>query len=750
MRAHATFFSVSVGALTAFATAQRSGEVDVDAILARLTLEQKLGQITLIPIGEPQNIPDKDRNSIVGNWQEAARTGRVGAMYGANTAAYTNEIQRAAFEESEHGIPLIIGNDIIHGYRTIFPIPLASSGSFDLELMQSLTRAAAVESRAAGTHWTFAPMVDIARDPRWGRASEGAGEDPWFGAKVAAARVKGFQGEGLDRPDAVAATAKHFAAYGAAVGGRDYDTTDMSEQTLREIHLRPFKAAVEAGTATLMTSFNDINGVPASGNSFLLQNILREEWNFDGFVTSDYTSINEMIPHGFARDLQHAGILALEAGCDVDLTGRVYQSQLTEAVEKGLISEATIDKSVRRVLEMKKRLGLFENPYGDEDTEAKVTLSDEHRALARKAAAESVVLLKNTDDLLPLDGTRGTIAVIGPLADSKRDSLGTWAGMGRAEDAVTALEGLQNAVDGARIVYAEGCKPDGDDRSGFQAAIALARSADVVLLFVGETEIMTGEANSRADLTLPGVQRELFEAIAETGTPVVAMLSTGRPIVVPEVEEKADAVMSVWHLGVEHGNGIADVVFGDVNPGAKLTMSWPRAIGQIPVYYARKNTGRPYRPNTRFVNRYRDMTMEPLYPFGYGLSYTTFELSGLDVASPEIGTRGVATVKATVTNTGDRAGSEVVQLYIHDRVATLVQPLRKLRGFEKVTLEAGESKEVTFELGTEELAIWNGEMDWVVEPGTFGVYVSTSSKGGLEGEFEVVERGTNGKMWGEN
>jgi beta-glucosidase len=737
----------SIGAVAGFVStvvaataAVSAADVDVEAIIGRMTLEQRIGQLTLIPIGEPQNIPQRDRDQIVDRWREEAISGAVGAMYGANTARYTNEIQRAAFEESEHKVPLIIGNDIIHGYRTIFPIPLASSGSFDLELLESLTRAAAVEARAAGTHWTFAPMMDVGRDPRWGRVAEGAGEDPYYGAMVGAARVRGFQGEGIDRPDAVAATAKHFAAYGAGEGGRDYDTTDMSEQTLRAIHLRPFHAAVDAGVATLMTSFNDVNGVPVTGSHFLLQQVLREEWGFDGFITSDYTSINEMVEHGYAKDLADAAVIALRAGTDMDLSGRIYQRFLADALREGRISDELINKSVRRVLEMKVRLGLFENPYGDEETEAAVTLSDEHRALARKAAARSVVLLKNEGDVLPVNPNRGTIAVIGPMAEARRDILGTWAGMGRAEDAVTLLEGLRENASGARIVYAKGCDPLGDDRSGFEEAVRVARGADVVLMALGEPEEVTGEANSRAFLDLPGVQLELLRAVAETGKPVVALIASGRPLVIPEVDEIADAVVATWHLGVEHGNGIADIVYGRKNPSAKLTMSWPRAEGQIPVYYERKNTGRPFLAGERFRNRYRDLPLEPLYPFGYGLSYTTFELGDISIDNDEIGTHGTVTVSVTVRNTGDRPGAEVVQCYIHDKVASRVRPLRQIRGFERVELEPGESKRVSFELGHEQLAFWNNHMEFAVEPGEFDVYVSTSSEGGLKGSFTVADR----------
>lgn len=723
------------------ASAQRHGnDVDIDRLLASLTLEQKLGQITLIPIGEPMNLPENQRIGMVDDWRNEARSGAVGCMYGSNSAKYTNHIQRAAFEESEHGIPLIIGNDIIHGYRTIFPIPIASSGTFDLELMEMETRVAAIESRAAGTHWTFAPMIDIARDPRWGRIAEGAGEDPYLGALAAAARVRGFQGESLNRMDTVLATAKHFVAYGAAEGGRDYDTTDMSEQTLRSIYLEPFRAAVlDAGVGCLMNSFNDINGVPATANEFILKDVLREEWGFDGFVVTDYTSINEMVNHGYARDLRHAGVLALNAGSDVDLTGRVYQSQLPAALKAGEISMETIDTSVRRVLEMKKRLGLFQNPYGDESIEAEVTLSPRHRELARTSAARSAVLLKNEGNLLPLDPSKGRIAVIGALADSKQDALGTWGGMGRAADAVSLLEGLKNNAAGATISYARGCDPlNTADTAGIAEAVKLAEQADVVVMVVGEPEIITGEANSRAFLGLPGAQQELVEAVHATGKPMIVVLMHGRPLVIPWISDNAPAILAGWHMGVEHGNGLADVIYGKVNPSAKLTASWPMTEGQIPVYYAYKNTGRPHVPDQRFVRRYNDLPLEPRYAFGYGLSYTTFDVGELRVETPTIGPAGTVRVSATVRNTGKLEGAEVVQCYIRDRVASRVRPVRELRGFERVELKPGESREVTFDLGPRDLGFYDQKVEFVVEPGMFDVWVGTDSNADLHGEFEVV------------
>lgn len=741
MRTVASAAALALVALAGFAppaAAQQPRPVDVDALMARMGLDDKLGQLTLMPVGEPKHLPDPERRAMIDTWRTDARTGAVGAMYGPDGAAYTNTLQRAAFEESEHRIPLLVGNDIIHGYRTIFPIPLATSCSWDLALIEATTRAAAVESRAAGTHWTFAPMIDIARDPRWGRVAESAGEDPYLGSLIAVAQVRGYQGEGIHRPDAVVATAKHFAAYGAALGGRDYDTTDMSEQMLREVYLPPFHAAVKAGVGTLMSSFNDVSGVPATANEFLLQRVLRDEWGFKGFVTSDYTSINELVAHGFARDLEHAGILALNAGCDMDLTGRVYATELADAVKAGRISEDTINRSVRRVLEMKARLGLFENPYGDESREAAVTLSDEHRALARRAAAGSIVLLKNTADILPLSPTSGKIALIGPFADGKRDCLGTWQGMGQAQDAVTLLEGLRAATKGAEIIYAQGCTGGCDDRSAFPDAIRAAQAADVVVIALGEPEEITGEANSRSTIGLPGVQQQLYDAVAGTGKPIILLLASGRPLVAPAVLGHAKAVLATWHLGVEHGNGIADVLFGAVNPSGKLTLSWPRDEGQIPVFYARKNTGRPFLPNERFVNRYRDLPLSPQFPFGHGLSYTTFTVEGLAVETPEIAADGTAVVSATVKNTGKREGAEVVQCYIHDRVASLVQPIRELKGFERVTLKPGESKKVTFRLGPDELGLVNGDNAFVVEPGDFDVYVSTSSEGGLKGSFAVT------------
>lgn len=734
---------LAMAAATGLAPLAWASDVDIDAIMDRMTLEQKLGQLTIMPTGEPLHNPPAERSKMVDGWRGEIRAGILGSVFGPNGARYANELQRAAVEESDHKIPVLIANDIIHGYRTIFPIPLASSGSFNLELLESLTRAAAVEARAAGTHWTFAPMVDMSRDPRWGRIAEGAGEDPFYAARVAVARVNGFQGDDLAAIDTVMACAKHFAAYGGAMGGRDYDTVDISWQTLWTVHLPPFEAAVrEANVGSLMTAFNETNGVPATADTYLLQEVLRERWGFDGFLVSDYTSIEEMVYHGFAADEPHAGVLAINAGTDIDMTSQIYREHLPKALEQGRVSMETINRSVRRVLETKVKLGLFENPFGDESLEREVTLSPEFRELAREAGRQSIIMLKNEGDLLPLDPTSGRIGVIGPLAVQDVDMMGTWKGMGEAKDVINVLEGLEAAVDGATISYVKGVDAVlSEDKSGFDAAVRLAENSDVVLMVVGETEIITGEANSRANLRLPGVQLDLVQAVHATGTPVVLLLTHGRPLVIPWEAEHVPAILATWHLGVEHGNAVADIVFGKANPSAKVTSSWPRHEGQIPVFYAHKSTGRPFRPNERFVNRYLDLSNEPQYAFGFGLSYTEFAVDNLTISDDEIGPAGSVTITARVTNTGDRAGAEVAQLYVRDRVASLTRPVKELRGFERVELDPGESATVEFTVGPEELGFWNVKMDWVVEPGDFDVWVGTDSDDErLHGEFKVVPR----------
>ncbi len=626
---------------------------------------------------------------------------------------------------------------MIHGYRTIFPLPLATASSWDPELVTSIEAIAAREARASGVHWTFAPMIDIARDPRWGRITEGAGEDPYLGSVMAAARVRGFQGDDVAAPDHIIACLKHYVAYGAPVGGRDYNSVDMSERSLREIYLPPYKAGLDAGAASIMSAFNLLNGVPTTANKFTINRILRGELGFDGFIVSDWNSVGELINHGYAADARDAARLAFEATIDMDMMGGIYAGQLADLVRTNVIPEASLNESVRRVLRAKFMLGLFDNPYADPETETAVILRDDHVAAARDAARKSMVLLKNDGALLPLSEDIGSIAVIGPLADNQVDLLGTWHALGQPQDVVTAIAGIRSRAGATiTITYAQGSTITGSERDGFAEAVEVARNADVAIVVVGERELETGEAASRTSLDLPGVQQDLIEAIHETGTPVVAVIMSGRPLAIPWLAANVPAILQAWHPGVQGGNALADVLWGDFNPSGKLTVSFPRSVGQIPIYYSRDVTGRPP-ADTRYTSKYLDSPNTPLYPFGFGLSYTTFEYGDLVLSADTILPDGTMSVSAVVRNTGDVAGAEVVQLYIRDPVASVVRPVKELKGFTKVYLEPGEQQTVRFTLGPRELGFFDQDMLWVVEPGVFNVWVGRSSDEGLEGSFVV-------------
>jgi beta-glucosidase len=715
-----------VGSIPGAANAQRDDiEQRVDDLLSRMTLEEKVGQLV-------------QYSGFTEDRAEAIRAGGIGSLLNVTGAENTNRVQRIAVEESRLGIPLLFGLDVIHGYRTIFPIPLATASSWDPDLVTAIETIAAREARAAGVHWTFAPMVDIARDPRWGRIAEGAGEDPYLGAAMAAARVRGFQGDDVAAPDRIFACLKHYVAYGAAIAGRDYNSVDMSEWTLREIYLPPFHAGVEAGAATVMSAFNLLNGVPTTANPLTLNGVLRGEWGFDGFIVSDWNSVGELITHGYAADAREAARLALDATIDMDMMGDIYAGQLADVVRAGVVPETLLDASVRRVLRAKFMLGLFEDPYVDPDAESAVILHQDHVAAARDAAAKSMVLLKNEGALLPLSDDVGSIAVIGPLADNQSDLLGSWHARGLSEDVVTVLAGIRGRAGSATTVtYAQGASVTGPEREGFGEAVEVARAADVAIVVLGEREFETGEAASRATPDLPGVQQELLEAVHATGTPIVAVIMSGRPLVIPWLAEHVPAILQAWHPGIQGGNAVADVLWGDVNPSGKLTVSFPRAVGQIPVYYAHHNTGRPP-TDQRFTSKYLDVPNTPLYPFGHGLSYTTFEYGDLTLSADTIASDETLTVSATVTNAGTVAGAEVVQLYIRDLVASVVQPVKELQGFTKVFLEPGERQTVQFTLGPPELGFYDQDMQWVVEPGTFRVWVGWNSVEGLEGSFVVA------------
>ena len=720
------------GGVSATLAAQTPPPVrNIDSLLARMTLEEKLGQLNQLSV---DNQPTAEQLDLV-------RKGLVGSFLNLTGAAATRDAQHIAVTESRLRMPLIFGHDVIHGYRTIFPIPLGEAASWDPEAVEAAAHVAAREAAAAGVHWTFAPMVDIARDPRWGRIAEGSGEDPYLGSAMAAARVRGFQGADPRAPDAVLATVKHFAAYGGAEGGRDYNTVDLSERTLREVYLPPYHAALDAGAATVMTSFNEIGGIPSTASPWLMTTLLRREWGFRGFVVSDWTAVEELRNHGVAGSRAEAGRLALEAGVDMDMVSRIYVNDLPALVRAGRIPMAVVNEAVRRVLRAKAALGLFDDPYhgATPERERAALLAPEHRQLARRVAEEAIVLLKNDAQLLPLGSRVRTVAVIGPLADDKVSALGSWPGRGDPRDAVTPLEGIKARAGSVSVLYAKGCAITDTATAGFAEAVAAAKQADVAVLVLGEAGDMSGEAASRANIDLPGVQQQLLGAVHATGTPIVLVVMSGRPLTIPWAAEHVPAILESWFLGVETGPALAAVLFGDVSPSGKLPATFPRSVGQIPLYYNHKNTGRPTGPD-KYTSKYTDLPVTPLFPFGHGLSYTTFGYSDLRLSAPRIAPAGTLRVSVTVTNTGAREGVEVVQLYVHDEVASVTRPVRALAGFRRVSLKPGEARTVDFQLTPKELGLYNREMKFVVEPGKFRVFVGGSSVGGLEAEFEVTAR----------
>lgn len=706
----------------------------VDSLLNIMTLDEKIGQMVLFTSDWDVTGP-----TIREGYLDDIRSGRCGNVFNAYTVDYIRELQRVAVEESRLGIPLMFGYDVVHGHKTIFPIALGESCSWDLDLMRRSAAASAAEAAASGLNWTFAPMVDISVDPRWGRVSEGAGEDPYLGSLIAEARVKGFQGDDLADPLTVLACVKHFAAYGAPVAGRDYNTVDMSERQFREFYLPPYKAGVNAGALSVMTAFNEYDGVPATGNAYLLKDILKGEWNFQGFVVTDYTSINEMVHHGYARNDAEAGVKAVNAGVDMDLQGEVYFTYLRGLVESGIVSERTIDEAVRRILNVKEKLGLFDNPYlyCDSAREEEVVSDPEIKALSREVARKSMVLLKN-NGCLPFDrGDR--IAVIGELAASRRDLLGSWKAAGEWDDMSSILDAVRAYNGPANVIYAEGCRKMGDDRSGYAAAMDAVNKADKVLMVIGEDWDWSGEAASRTDIGVPGVQSELLRLIASTGKPVAVVLLNGRPLVLEEESKDADAILEAWYPGTMGAEAVTDVIFGLYNPSGKLTMTFPRNVGQVPIFYYEKNTGRPiYLPSEKYKSRYLDSPNDPLYPFGYGLSYTQFKYSDLTLSSSEMKKGSTLEAQVTVTNTGKWAGEETVQLYIRDMVGSVTRPVKLLKGFEKVTLAPGESRKIKFVIDEDMLAFWRHDMTFGTEDGDFRVMVGGSSSDLLQTAFSLV------------
>ncbi|MFN0174661.1 MAG: glycoside hydrolase family 3 N-terminal domain-containing protein [Saprospiraceae bacterium] len=709
-------------------------ELRVNALLAKMTLDEKIGQLTLYTTDWGSTGP-----TIREGYKNDIRSGACGNLFNSHTTQFVRELQKVAVEETRLKIPLLFGFDVIHGYKTIFPIPLGEAASWDLEAIEKSARVSAIEASAAGLNWTFAPMVDIGRDPRWGRVMEGAGEDPYLGSRIAEARVRGFQGKKLGDPDAMLACVKHFAGYGAPIGGRDYNTVDMSERYFRDFYLPPYEAAIRAGAATVMTSFNDYDGVPASGNKFLLDNILRKEWGFEGFVVTDYTSINEMVNHGVVANDKEAGELALNAGVDMDMQGAVYQRFLNQSLKEGKVSQAQIDEGVRRILRLKFELGLFEDPYiyCDAEREKKTLLAPEHRSTAREVARKSIVLLKNERQVLPLSKSQ-KIVLIGPLGDNKSELNGNWNGAGNADDCVSLQEGLAN-VDRSNFMYIPGCDFENPDKSGFADAIRAAEKYDVLVVAVGEKAMMSGEAAARASLGLPGVQEELVLELCKTGKPVVVVLMNGRPLAIPEIAEKATAILETWWLGTETGNAIADVLYGLYNPSGKLPMSFPRSVGQVPIFYNEKSTGRPFDPNSKWTSKYIDEANSPQWPFGFGLSYTTFEYGEpkavVAVKSPgdsklpgELTAQTPLTVSVTVTNTGNLPGEEVAQLYVRDLVGSVTRPVKELKGFQKIMLQPGETRALKFTLTEHDLSFYRRDMTFGTEPGEYEIMVGGNSQ----------------------
>ena len=710
-------------------SAQKSIDQKVTELMAKMTLEEKIGQLNQYNDDITATGPitkDADKAGQV-------RAGKLGSILNAIGAKNTKNWQDQAMQ-SRLKIPLLFGQDVIHGFRTTFPIPLGETATWDMNLIEKSARIAAIEASAYGIHWTFAPMVDIGRDPRWGRVMEGAGEDTYLGTLVGKARVKGFQGNGLGNKDAVMACAKHFAAYGAAVGGRDYNSVDMSLRQLHETYLPPFKAVSDMGVATFMNSFNDINGIPATGNKYLQRDLLKGAWNFQGFVVSDWGSIGEMIPHGFAKDNKDAALKAIIAGSDMDMESRSYINHLAELVKEGKVDIQLVDDAVRRILTKKYELGLFDDPYRfiNEKREKEQANNPEHRKFAREIGAKSIVLLKNENQLLPLSPTTKKVAIIGPFAKATVENHGFWsiAFPDDSQRIVTQFDGIKAQLDkNSELLYAKGCNANDNDKSLFAEAVETAKKADVVIMTLGEGHAMSGEAKSRSNIHFSGVQEDLLKEIAKTGKPIILMINAGRPLVFDWASENIPTIVYTWWLGTEAGNSIADVLFGKINPGGKLPMTFPRTEGQIPIYYNHYNTGRPAKNNTdrNYVSAYIDLDNDPAYPFGFGLSYTTFQYSDVNVSATQLKGNQTLTASVTLTNSGNYDGEEVVQLYIRDLVGKVVRPVKELKGFQKIFLKKGESKTVSFNITPEDLKFYDDELNFDWESGEFDIMIGTNS-----------------------
>lgn len=709
-------------------------ERKVDSVLALMTLEEKIGQMTQFSCNWDITGP-----VMTDDFEPYLKKGLVGSIFNGYTVEGVRQLQEMALKESRLKIPVLFGFDVIHGFRTIFPMSLAEAGSWDLDLMKQTAEIAAAEAASEGIAWTFAPMVDVSRDARWGRVMESAGEDPYLGSLIAKARVQGFQGggswESLKDTNTVLSCTKHFAAYGAAEAGRDYNSAELSERTLREYFLPPYEAAKEAGSATYMTAFNEIGGVPCTASKYLFQDILRDEWDFRGFVVTDYTAINELVPHGVAKDEAEAGILAANAGIDMDMTGAVYIKHLENAVNEGKVSVSTIDQAVRRILEMKFLLGLFDDPYRylDENRQKETIMKPEFLQVAREASAKSIVLLKNENNFFPISPEKNlTIALIGPMVKDKINQNGEWAGKGDREQSISLFEGLTEKYKNSNVkfIYAQGTDLTTDNKSMFAEAIATAKRADIVIAAMGEDFNWSGEAASRSDIKLPGAQQDLLKELKKTGKPIGLVLINGRPLDLSWEDQNVDAILEAWYLGTMAGHGMADVIAGDYNPSAKLTMSFPRNVGQVPIYYNHKNTGRPIDPafpKTDYKSNYLDVENTPLYPFGYGLSYSTFAVDNMKLDKTVFGPNEKITITADVANTGNVDGETVVQLYVRDIYGTTTRPVKELKGFNKIALKKGEKRTVTFELSEKDLQMYDINMNRVTEEGDFKVWVGLDS-----------------------
>lgn len=744
-----TLFTVAVAALSLTACGTKNTNADleienkVEALLGKMTLEEKLGQMN--------QLSPWDFDELAGK----VRKGEVGSILNYTDSALVHKIQRVAVEESRLGIPLLVSRDVIHGYKTIFPIPLGQAATFNPQIVERGARVAAVEASADGIRWTFAPMIDISRDPRWGRIAESCGEDPYLTSVMGTAMIKGFQGSSLNSPTSMAACAKHFVAYGASEGGKDYNSTFVPERVLRNVYLPPFKAAVDAGCATFMTSFNDNDGVPGTANKFVLKDILRDEWKFDGMVVTDWASAAEMINHGFCADGKDAAEKSVNAGVDMDMVSETFIKNLKRSLEENVVSMQAIDNAVRNILRLKFRMGLFDNPYIA--TPQRVKYAEEHLKAAKEAVEQSVILLKNSNGTLPLTDNVRTIAVVGPMADAPYEQLGTWVFDGEKEHTVTPLKAIKEMYgDKVNVIFEPALAYSRDkDRSGIVKAVSAARRADAVIVFVGEESILSGEAHSLANLDLQGAQSELIKSLSAVGKPLVTVVMAGRQLTIGKEVEASDAVLYSFHPGTMGGPAIADILFGKVNPSAKTPVTFPRMTGQLPMYYAHNNTGRPANPTEMLIDEipveagqtsvgcrsfYLDAGDTPLFPFGYGLSYTTFEYSNLKLASDMLTVGGELLVTVDLKNTGRYDGVEVVQLYIQDKIGSVTRPVKELKAFRRVALKAGESTVVSFSLPVSELAFWGYDMTYGVEPGDFRLWVGTSSAEGLSADFTVAAR----------